>query len=124
MEKVNHLKAMRLLKKGASAVANWIRKKIFQICPVGYLKQLRQRMFITEVGFSGKISDLDRAEGKRAGLKPLTPPERWLLAPIIEIERKRLRRAWRQSVINTTGEDPANWEGIVLNLERKEKGQE
>jgi len=70
------------------------------------LDPLAERANHTAIGFSGNISMLDHSIAEERELKPLNRFERWLLKPAIEAEQKRRREAWRQSIIEVTGDDP------------------
>ncbi len=67
-------------------------------------KALSKRMYATEVGFSGHISTLDDHVAKEGKLKPLNRFEKWYLKPIIEIEKELRMSAFKEAVLEVTGE--------------------
>ena len=70
------------------------------------LKGLLERATYTEIGLTGHVSLADENMARERKLKPLNRFEKWLLKPVIQTEKNFRQSAWRQSVIEVTGEDP------------------
>ena len=72
----------------------------------GQLDLLEERANFTAIGTTGHVSVPDEYMTRARKLKPLNRFERWLLGPIIEEEQARRRQAFREAVMEATGEDP------------------
>lgn len=72
----------------------------------GQLGSLCDRALICHIGFSGNVSEIDKGIAKDRNLRPLNRFEMWLLSPTIETEKALRKNAWRDAVIEVTGEDP------------------
>lgn len=59
-----------------------------------------------EIGLTGNVSDPDRRVASELGLDLLSSFEKDLLKPYILEEKKRRCLAFREAVIEITGEDP------------------
>lgn len=80
-------------------ITEWVRYSIL----LGYrlsgrIAFLINRMLITEVGQTGSVSSLDERVAKEHKIKKLNRFEKWLLVPVIELEKRRRQECWRQSV--------------------------
>jgi hypothetical protein len=69
-------------------------------------KKLYRRTDWTAIGLTGNVSLLDEDFAKRRNLRPLNRLERWLMAPIIEIEQIHRRKIFHQARVEVLGEDP------------------
>lgn len=73
------------------------------LCWTRWSKTLSNRMVITEVGFTGHVSFLDKDVQRLKKIKSLNRFERWLLKPIINSERDWRRQAFREACIEVLG---------------------
>lgn len=79
---------------------------LFFLRITGKLDSLLERANFTAIGFTGYVSLPDERLARERQLKPLNWFERWLLKPCIQAEQVRRRAAFREAVIEVTGEDP------------------
>ena len=82
---------------------------LFSYDVVKRLDPLLKRAIATEIGFSGHVSQLDKHYAEQNNIKPLNRFEKWVLAPLIEEEKKRCQFFFIEAVRDVTGEDPDDW---------------
>lgn len=87
-----------------------IRKLILECYRItGKQKKLFDRMHLLEIGLTGHISLFDQSTAKDNKYKPLNKFEKWLVKPIIEIEKQRRQNVFASAVREVLGEDMGDW---------------
>lgn len=74
---------------------------------------IAERMNFLHIGFSGHVSEVDKAIAKQKNLEPLTGFWLWLMKPMIEVVKEVNQRSWRLAVLRGTGEDIGGPGGFI-----------
>lgn len=99
--------ASSFVKRSAALAARFV--VLYAALRTRWFAGLAERMLLTAVGLTGRVSLLDKYAAEQKGLKPLNRFEKWFLAPVITAERKRRWDLWRQHCMEILfAEDPGS----------------